>query len=117
MIYLASPYSHPQRMIRLNRYYKTLRYTGYAMSRGSHIFSPIVYAHHLAEHHNLPKDFDWWQRFDTHMIKVSEGFRVLTLEGWEESKGVQAEIEIATSFGHTVTYVDWEETFAHIQHG
>ena len=107
MIYLASPYSDPDPMVRKGRYHLALFYTGRRMRKGERIFSPIVYSHYLALNHELPKDFDWWREFDEAMIRACPGFRVLCIPGWQESRGVQAEIALASNLGREIEYIEW----------
>jgi hypothetical protein len=77
MIYLASPYSHP-----------------YAMIHGH----PLVV-------HGLPTDWSYWEAFDRGHIERCDSLVVLTLEGWQKSVGVAAEIEIARELGRPVWYL------------
>lgn len=97
MFYLASPYSHPDVEVRHQRFLGAADFTKHCLGMGLHIFSPIVYAHDLAIRFGLPTDAAHWQKFNESMIFRCDGVMVLTLDGWMESVGVQAEIKYAES--------------------
>lgn len=104
MIYIASPYSGtPEQME--SRYKAVADYTARMINVGLVVYSPIVHFHHLANEHELPKDFEFWKNINIGMINVSTQLFVLCIDGWKESKGVKGEIEYAVSKGIPVTYV------------
>lgn len=92
MIYLASPYSDPDSIVRRVRYERTRLFTHHAISEGAVLFSPIVYCHQFAVEHGAPFAASGWQDFNEWMMSLSEACWVLTLPGWEKSLGVAAEI-------------------------
>ena len=92
MIYLASPYSHPEPHIRTRRYILARDFTYHHISLGAPIFSPIVYGHQFARDLEAPTDAVSWAPFNRVMLDAAEEMWILTLPGWEESAGVQAEI-------------------------
>jgi len=106
MIYLASPYSHPDRTVEALRFGEVCRIAGVLMARGLVVFSPIAHTHPIAERCELPRGWDYWQHFDEEFICVSEKVVVAMMPGWEQSKGVQAEIVIAKDKGIPVEYLD-----------
>ena len=107
MIYLASPYSHESVHIRRLRYRMATQYAAECIiTRQECVFSPIVYAHDMAELFNLPFDAATWAGFNDEMQKACSTLRVLKLPGWEESKGVTAEIALAESLGQQIEYVE-----------
>lgn len=69
-------------------------------------FSPISYSDPLAKIEQLPRSWNYWGEVDRMFLSYSKKMIVLTLEGWKESEGVQAEIEIATEMGIPIEYVD-----------
>lgn len=108
MIYLASPYSHPEpavREMRAAHAIAALRYIAAEFGGYSRvtIFSPIVYGHALIAA-GYPPDWENWKAFDCEMISFSSMIVVLKLDGWEESQGVQAEIKFAKSLGKPIEY-------------
>ncbi len=108
LIYLASPYSHPDPQIRRDRYEQVLEATRLLMEQGHHIWAPIVYTHQLAEA-GMATDWAYWQRLDEAMLARCQELWVLMLDGWVASDGVQAEIQLAKRWGLPRRYVRLED--------
>ena len=91
--YLATPYSK-YRLGQEQAFIDAAVECGRLNKAGIITFSPIVHSHPLVIHGGMggQTDFAAWQRYDEAMMRVSNGLIVCTLEGWEESTGVQAEI-------------------------
>lgn len=106
MLYLASPYSDPDPFIMELRFDLVCRAAGKLMNQGLVVYSPIAHCHPIAVRVGLPRDWEFWQRFDTEMLKAATSFYILTIPGWNDSKGVLAEREIAESMGLPVTYME-----------
>ena len=104
MIYLASPYSHPDPDIREARFHAACRAMAMLLPRGEKVFSPVVHSHPLVAH-GLPTDWEFWQAIDSEFLLYCDELAVLTLEGWEESRGVQAEIALAIHLGKPVRLI------------
>jgi hypothetical protein len=105
MIYLASPYSHPDAFVREHRYLHTMQALGHLLTKRQWVFAPIVHCHELKKILELPGDHTFWLDYDCHILKLCEKLVVLRLEGWEESKGVRMEIEFAQANGIPVEYL------------
>lgn len=96
--YLAAPYTHSDPKIRRFRV-KAVTQMAYNLFReGRLIYSPLT--------HNVPidclgifGDHLAWKDFDHTMLARSEGLILLQLPGFEESKGVKAEIDRAREIG------------------
>jgi len=108
MIYLACPYSHPDNNVREHRFKMANRAAAKLMREGHIIYSPISHTHPIAVEGDLPLDWAYWQSVDEFYIRLCERVIVLMLTGWESSKGVQAEIEIAQSLDKPVEFVGVE---------
>lgn len=106
MIYLASPYSHPDRSVRVARFEAACRAAATMMDAGQHVFSPIAHTHPIHEAGGLPGDWAFWEPYDRWFISRCDKVVVLRLPGWTESKGVAAEIRIACDLGKPVEYVN-----------
>lgn len=106
MIYLASPYSHPEATVRDARFHSVCCVAARLMKSGMHVFSPIAHTHPIALAGDLPRGWDYWEAFDRKMIAACDGVLVLRLDGWDKSKGVTAEIAIAKELGKPVAYID-----------
>ena len=106
MIYLATPYSHPDPEVREVRFEHACVIAGELMHAGHLIFSPIAHTHPIAIRCDLPTDWAYWRRYDLGMLTMCDRLLVAKMEGWEESKGVQAEIEIAKDRGIPIEYLE-----------
>ena len=104
MIYLASPYSHPVAAVREARFKAACRAAARLMQDGEVVFSPIAHSHPIAAF-GLPVDWLFWERFDGGQLVHADEIAVLMLDGWRESRGVQAEIRLATDLGKPVRYL------------
>ncbi len=105
MIYLASPYAHKNPLIMELRFEKVCRVAGAMMKDGLFIYSPIAHNHPIATRIDLPRTWDFWKNIDLHILEKCDQLWVLKLEGWEESKGVAAEIKFAEEKKIPITYV------------
>ena len=118
MIYLASPYSHPDPAVREQRFRAACRATAAQLRAGAVVFSPIVHSHPLVEF-GLPTAWSAWERIDRVYLERCDEVVVLMLDGWEESAGVRAEVGIARGLGKAVRFLATEDaagspTLAHV---
>jgi hypothetical protein len=60
--------------------------------RGALVYSPIAHGHAIATGRDLPQDLQFWMRHCFGMLDIADELQVLMLDGWEESRGVKAEI-------------------------
>lgn len=104
-IFLASPYTHSNPRIMLQRYEKARDAAAKLLRGGITVFSPIVHFHDIALLHDFPKDAAFWENHNRPFLQLSCGLYVLTLPGWEDSIGVRREIELAHSFNLEVLYL------------
>lgn len=94
-IYLASPYTHPDHAVMEARYKEVAEHTAQMLREGLHVFSPIVHCHKLAVEYGLPRHIDFWEAYNTTMLRVASKLLVLQIEGWEDSRGIRREITLA----------------------
>jgi nucleoside 2-deoxyribosyltransferase len=115
MIYLASPYSHPDPAVREQRYRAVCRATAALLRAGLVVFSPIAHSHALVQY-GLPTEWPFWERIDHAYLERCDLLVVLMLDGWKASVGVQAEIAIARELGKPVSYLEapGSPTLAHV---
>lgn len=104
-IYLASPYSHVDCAVVEERVEKVLLAAAKLMQRGSIIFSPIAHSHFICKAGNLPATWEFWEKQDMPFLSRADELWVLMLPGWEESKGIAAEIAYAKKCHIPVWYV------------
>lgn len=107
--YLAIPYSHPDPAVREERFQMVCRVAAHLMSLGQVIYSPIAHSHPIALAGELPVDWEYWKSVAATMIRHAEKLTVVMLPGWDQSKGVAAEIEMAENLGIPISYLmkDW----------
>lgn len=108
--YLACPYSHPDPKIKQLRHAAVTRVAYNLMSKGILVYSPLT--------HNIPIDQlgihgNWltWKDFDHEMLSRCNRLIVLKLPGWEESKGLAAEIAHANKIGIPVEWMEAPEDY------
>lgn len=105
MIYVASPYSGTPDQ-QFGRFLAVREYTAQLIADGYCAFSPIVYAHELAQQHEHKTDAQSWERFNTEIIRHCQRMIVLQLPGWAESKGVTAEIALGRLLNLPIQFVE-----------
>lgn len=103
--YLASPYSHPNGLVKQLRYLLIAAVAAELFHKGYTLLEPIATAHPMAQLFAMPTGYEAWQTRDRNMISRADGLIVATLPGWQESVGVADEIQYAESLGKPVYYV------------
>lgn len=107
-IYLAGPYSHPDAETREARFNELNSVAARLMESGYTVFSPISHSHPIADH--LPDErrcsWEFWRGQDFPLLEWADALVVYTMDGWEESVGVQAEIAHAEKLGKPVHHLD-----------
>lgn len=74
------------------------------MRRGLVIYSPIAHGHAIAAH-GLPLKWGFWKKQCQPLIDCAAGLIVLTMAGWQESVGLQYEIEEFVRAGKPILHV------------
>ena len=97
-IYLASPYSHKNKGVRVARFEEALKASRELLGRYK-VYSPIVYGHVLTNGGDFHCGWEHWASLDRAMIEAMETFVLLPLPGWEFSVGLEAELQIAEILG------------------
>jgi hypothetical protein len=107
VLYLASPYSHPSTLIRHYRYVDVRKATAKLMLRGEIVYSPIVHGHSLSVERDLPETHEFWMHHCLGMLSRAKRLAVLTLDGWDKSIGVRAEMDWwEANRKHPVQFID-----------
>lgn len=106
-IYLASPYSHPEKLVREMRYMAACKKTAEYATKGIAVFAPIVHSHPVADYMDEADrmNFDLWMKMDLPILRFASEMHILCLDGWRQSRGVKRETEFADSLGIPVRQV------------
>jgi hypothetical protein len=107
ILYVASPYSHPDPKVQHGRFVDVCRATAHLINQGWLAYSPISQTVPVAEY-GAPGKTTWadWESYDRRFLKRCMGLAVLKLDGWRESVGVQAEIAYAKELGLLLYSID-----------
>lgn len=103
LIYLATPYSHEDPLVRLARYEIAVEATSTLFRKGFFVYSPIVHGHPITVK-GFGHQFTDWAQWNELMIWRSDQMVVVQMLGWETSKGIAAEVKIAERLGKPVYY-------------
>jgi len=108
-IYLASPYSHEDKQIVHNRFVTVAEVAGRLFKEGVIFFTPITQIQAIIDYGNVDEaTWEYWTTFDKAFIAGSKALYILTIDGWECSKGVMAEVRYAQHCGVPVFCLDAE---------
>lgn len=111
LTYVASVYSQGNADAALlqKRYEVVLKWVATNLvervQRGEVLYSPIAHNHEMAKVATLPKTWDFWKQIDVATLKHCAKLIVLQMPGWEESVGIQAEIEVAKANCIPIEYI------------
>lgn len=106
--YISNPYNGTDEQ-REERARIAAHVCGRLLKKGIHSWSPIVHNHAMMKTFN---QFTLEERrsvildFDFSLLKASKGMIVLTIDGWDKSYGVKAEIELCQKLSIPVKYLD-----------
>jgi len=103
MIYLASPYSHPDPLVREARFDAACRPTADLIRGGEPVVAPVVMGHPLVRY-GIAGDWSFWQPLAKVYLRRCDELVVLQLDGRRESEGVRAEIALASALGKRVHF-------------
>lgn len=105
MIYLAVPYSHADLAVRAGRCEAADKMTAILMEAGNVVFSPISMTHHVEQHMSEIHSSEWWDDICKPFMEHCTQCVVLSIAGWETSKGVTREVAWFKARGVPVFYV------------
>lgn len=103
--YLASPYTHPDDVVRTERFHAVCRKAAELMLSGERIFSPIAHSHPIDLHFDRPKAGQWWLDQDFEILRHASKLKVLMIVGWESSAGIAKEVELAHACNIPVEFI------------
>ena len=102
MVYIASPYTHTDRMVVRARVKAAQAVAADIVNHGKGAFSPVLYTHTLLEATGVIPPNGWYQ-FDLHFLENAGEMLILELPGWEDSQGIM--IEKAFAHGRRIPVV------------
>lgn len=107
LIYIACPYSSPNFSVRHYRFTKATQFASHLIKDlGYQVYSPITHGHLISLEADLTTEWSFWAENCKIFLGMSKWVFVLCLNGWEQSVGVQAEIDIARNLGLRICYFD-----------
>jgi len=109
-IYLASPYSGTDFEQEL-RYEHVKLAVKFMVEEKLAVYSPILHCHDLARTYKLPTDATYWELVNSGFINNCSELWVLMLPGWEESRGIELELQYARLLEKPVRFVYLPPTF------
>lgn len=109
IVYLATPYSHPDPKVRVQRYEAVTRHAAKMVAEGLVVFSPITMTHPIEVLGETdPAPTEYWIAFDEPFMDACAEAVVLMLPGWESSRGVAREIAHFTAQSKPILFVEPE---------
>ena len=107
VIYLASPYSHGNRIVRQSRANEVARIAGVLAARDNIlVFSPIAHGHTIHYYSKDKPPYEYWMELSYAMLDRCDALYVAMMRGWYQSGGVQAEIRYAHQHHIPTLYLD-----------
>ena len=107
LTYLASPYTADSEATMQERYEAACRVAARFNAQGRPCFSPIAHSHPLVAYEpSLGREYASWQAIDEAIIGACSEVCVLMIPGWEQSKGIKAELALADKLGKPITFVE-----------
>ena len=106
MTYLACPYSHPAAEYREAVFWMVTCVAARMVASGEIVFAPITYTHTLCQAAGLDPLDPQWYGFDVPFLLACQRLVVITLDGWQVSRGVQEELMIAEQMGIPIEFID-----------
>lgn len=100
LVYLAGPYSSKSWELVKIRALVHIKIAAMLIAEGYMCFSPIAHSHPiwLAES-DLPSEAGFWGRYNQEWLRCCKHLIVVTMTGWEESKGTRLEMLFARQNG------------------
>jgi hypothetical protein len=104
LYYLAAPYGDSDPAIIEQRMVEYEKVDAFLAFLGVNTMSPLD-KHYKLKYNSLPGTYKYWQDYCDQMLFIAQGLIVITLPGWDASKGVAAEIQLAKELGLPIYYV------------
>ncbi len=110
MIYLASPYRHPDPFMVVKRVREVCEATARLLTKGYRAYSPISHFHLVAVFGGFTEsDRHIFLDHDKYMIGKADEMWILTIGGWDLSKGIKQEMEWAKELNIPIRRIAMDE--------
>ena len=107
MIYVASPYSHPELYVRIERYKAMLPIMAQLAKAHIPCYSPIVHWHNVEVTQDLSLEkHELWKWSDIPMMDACRFGLFVKLDGWQKSRGMGHECDYMRSRGKIDHWID-----------
>lgn len=104
-VYVASPYTSEIPQLARLRMELARQATCKLISEGIFAFSPVVHGHFLEAYESQP--YNVWVEHGLTMLRKAQCVQVLTIPGWEISRGVKAEMDQAIHDSIPIHYLSY----------
>lgn len=105
-VYLATPYTHVDYYVRIERYEAALAVSARLVQQGDVVYSGIVLFHPVCERFDIAPTWDFWKDYLEKVIPRCDVVVVVRMPGWEKSSGIKAEVDCARRHNIPVEYID-----------
>lgn len=113
VVYLAGPYTHESPEVQATRRMVFSHMAGLILLKEKDIaiIDPITMSAAIVDRHPeaFNGKFDCWEKVDYELIRRADEVYVMAIDGYKQSKGVQAEIKFAKSIGTPVRFIDFRD--------
>lgn len=92
-VYVAGPYSHPVRAVRIRNAWTAGALAAHVAEAGAYPVVPHLVGMHVAEHCDVQRPYEWW--IEVTKAELLTCAAVLLVPGWRTSNGTLGEIELA----------------------
>lgn len=115
LVYLASPYSHADPEIKLERFERVCKAAAKLMEAGYEVFCPIAHSHPIEVHGmSYVHSGEFWLNQDYAILKHCDALIVFKLDGWDSSDGIYHEVVFAFENNIPVWFMEDEtDVFAY----
>ncbi len=109
LVYVALPYTDKNPDVVNERVLKFCKIDSQLNMNGILTVSPILKHLLFDKNTDLPTDWDFWKNLSYRLLSSCDMLLVLKFKGWENSTGVQAEIEFAKTNNIEIHYLEESE--------
>lgn len=111
VIFLAMPYQHSDPKVVEKRIEILHDVIAFLMKSNKIAIAPCL-NHSVVKRAKIQIDPQYWAAYSAAHIPICSRMFVLTMEGWDQSSGIEGEIQLAKKFKIPVEFVDVSDFFA-----